>query len=416
VAETRAAPPGPSASGRPSPVGALRSAPAASGVLVLATEFRPGPWACRSLARAGFRVVGAHTRRSGGRSTACPRPLRYPSPASDPDGFVAAVEAICRRRRIDAVLPVSEDAVRVLAEREPDLGGALVVGPTRDQYSRLCNKGRLAESAARAGVAHPETALVVPGGPVGPWPPLPSIVKPRVAGESLPGVSPAVLAASAAQRAAAVGALHDAGLEPVVQELVQGQRWSVHGVRGEGLFRACAIEVEASYPRGVGTSSVSRTTRPPRGLLASARRLLDLVDYRGPCSFNFIERGRRFLVHDVNLRLSASVGLSVRSGLDVPRLGVAAALGLAVPDEERPCRSITYVGTDGELRALARELTGRGTGEPPGRIAARLALGVLAPTHMLDPFPLEPFWLGSRLARRATRLARRGAALRHRPG
>jgi predicted ATP-grasp superfamily ATP-dependent carboligase len=395
-----------------SPRGA--SAPGPPGVLVLATEFRAGPWACRSLARAGFRVVGAHPQPSGGRSLACPRPLRYPQPADDPDGFVAAVRAICRQRSIAGVLPVSEDAARVLAEREPDLGGALVVGPTRHQYERLCDKGRLVESAARAGVAHPETARVAPDGQVPAWPPLPSIVKPRVSGESLTAVSPAILVSSDAERVVAIEAVHGAGLEPIVQELVHGQRWSVHGARGKGLFRACAIEVVASYPRGVGTSSVSRTKRPPRELLASSRRLLDLVDYRGPCSFNFIERGGRFLVHDVNLRLSASVGLSIRSGLDVPRLGVAAALGLAVAEEETPCRSVTYVRTDGELRALVHELLGRGMGERARGIAARLALGVVSPVHMLDPLPLEPFWLGSRLARRATRLARRGAHLLHR--
>jgi len=381
-------------------------ATARPGVLVLATEFRAGPWVCRSLANAGFRVVGAHQRRSGGRSLACPRPLRYPSPVDDPDGFVAAVEGICRQRSIEAVLPVSEDAARVLAVRGPSLGGAFVVGPTSHQYARLCDKGRLGESAAHAGVAHPATVPVLRRDAVPYWPPLPSVVKPRISGESLTVVSPATVVSSPAQRAAALEALFDAGLEPIVQELVEGQRWSVHGARGEGLFRACAIEVEATYPREAGTTSVSRTGRTPPGLLAAARRLLELVDYRGPFSFNFIERGGRFLVHDVNLRVSASVGLSIRSGLDVPRLGVAAALGLAVPGEEPGARSITYIRPDAELAALVHELLGRGTGEPRRRIAARLALGILSPTHMLDPFPLEPFWLGSRLARQPRRLAR----------
>jgi predicted ATP-grasp superfamily ATP-dependent carboligase len=381
------------------------------GVLVLATEFRAGPWVCRSLGAAGFRVVGAHQRRAGGRSMACPRPLRYPSPVEDRDGFVAAVEEICARASIDAVLPVSEDVARVLAPYAPRLGGARFAGPTSEQYARLCDKGRLGESAARAGVAHPATALVLRREAVPYWPPLPSVVKPRIAGERLGEASPAVVVTSPARRAAAVEALLAAGLEPLVQELVEGRRWSVHGARGEGLFRACAIEVEASYPRQAGTSSVSRTRPPPPDLLAAARRLLDLVDYRGPFSFNFIERGGRFVVHDVNLRVSASVGLSIRSGLDVPALGVAAALGLAVPDPDRArcSRSITYVCTDGELRALRDELVGRGAGEGPRRIAARIAAGTLAPRHMLDPSPLEPFWLGSRLARRAMTPMRRVA-------
>ena len=45
-------------------------------VLVLWTGYRAGPWAVRSLRRAGHRVVAAHDagRGSGGRSAAAPRP------------------------------------------------------------------------------------------------------------------------------------------------------------------------------------------------------------------------------------------------------------------------------------------------------------------------------------------------------
>lgn len=185
-------------------------------MLVLATEFRAGPWVCRSLAAGGFRVVGAHPLGAGGRSTACPRPLRYPSPVGHSDGFVEAVRTVCRERSIAAVFPVSEDAARILAEREPDLGGVEVAGPTRAQYARLCDKGLLGESAARAGVAHPGTVVVPQGGRVAAWPPLPSVVKPRVAGESLEA-RPVAVVTSAAQRTTAVNELHERGLEPIVR-------------------------------------------------------------------------------------------------------------------------------------------------------------------------------------------------------
>ena len=380
------------------------------GVLVLATEFRAGPWVCRSLAAAGFRVVGAHPLGAGGRSMACPRPLRYPSPVGDPDGFVEAVRTICRDRSIAAVFPVSEDALRIIAEREPDLAGAEVAGPSRDQYARLCDKGLLGASAARAGVAHPETVVVPQGGQVPAWPPLPSVVKPRVAGESLEA-RPVAIVTSAAQRTTAVAELHEQGLEPIVQELVVGRRWSVHGARGRGFFRACAIEIQESYPRGAGTSSVSRSVPPPPHLLECARSLLELVDYRGPCSFNFIERDGTFLVHDVNLRVSDSVGLSIRSGLDVPRLGLEAALGIADPAEQSRGRSFFYVSSRGELAALLDGLRGRGAGEDSLRIAGRLAHGVASPRGIADPFPLDPFWVGSRLARRGSRLAHQAGRL-----
>lgn len=116
-------------------------------------------------------------------------------------------------------------------------------------------------------------------------------------------------------------------------------------------------------------------------------------------------------MHDVNLRVSDSVGLSIRSGLDVPRLGLEAALGIADPAEQPRGRSFSYVSSRGELAALLDGLRGRGAGEDSLRIAGRLARGVVSPRGMADPFPLEPFWVGSRLARRGARLARRAGRL-----
>ena len=101
----------------------------------------------------------------------------------------------------------------------------------------------------------------------------------------------------------------------------------------------------------------------------ATKRLVELVGYAGPCSLSFIESDGRLQVHDVNLRLGATVGASVRGGFDLPRLAVNIALGLPLPAEGGPARTITYVRMDGELGALVNELRGRGTGEargPPG--------------------------------------------------
>jgi carbamoyl-phosphate synthase large subunit len=380
-------------------------------VLVLATEFRAGPWACRSLRRAGFEVIGAHHEGGGGRSLQCPRPLRYPSPSNDADGFRDAVAEICRSRRVSAVLPVSEDATRALADAPPDLAGAVLVGPTPEQYAAACDKAALAGAAAASRVAHPPTVLVTRAGPSGPWPRLPAIIKPRVLGEDGGDVPPVIVAETAEQREAAVRRYIDAGPEPIVQELVGGQPWSVHAVSRRSGVLATAIRVAATYPRRVGTTSHARTSAPPPGLLEGAARLLAHLAYRGPCSFNYMERDGVFHVHDVNLRLSSSVGLSISSGLDVPALAVADALGLPDPGVPPRGRAMTYVRWDGEARAL-RDALRSDSGESPGTLARRLARGVLARGHIVDPPPLEPFLLLRRTqttARAAARRARRRA-------
>ena len=129
---------------------------------------------------------------------------------------------------------------------------------------------------------------------------------------------------------------------------------------------------------------------------------------------NVIERRGRFLLHDVNLRLAASVAASIHAGLDIPAEGVAAVLGLpagpAPPD--RP--DVLYVRTDGEVAAtLAAVRAGRFG--PAGRMARELARCWVSPRAVLDPAPLDPFWLWSLAEAQAVRSARR-ARDRLRPG
>jgi len=400
---------------QPPPARLPGTAPA---VLVLATRFRAGPWACRSLRRAGFRVVGADAPGRSGRSLHCRSPLRYPSPARDPAAFRDFVARVCRREGIAAVLPVSEDATRALARPGTDLAGAVLVGPTPAQYAALCDKSRLASTAQMAGVDHPETVVVPPGrGPVR-WPPLPSIVKPGLHGEDA-DVPAAVTVRTAEERRREVEAMWRAGVTPLVQEFVDGVRWSVHGVHGAEGLRASAIRVAASYPREVGTTSIARCVPPPPGLLEATGRLLSFVDYRGPCSFNIIERGGRFLVHDVNLRLSSSIALTIRSGLDVPALAVAEALGSTVSAPPRPRPGMGYVRLDGEGPALLDALRA-GDLRSAARRGLVLARAAAAEGQVLDPPVLEPFRIVESLRRwaraAARRLARRVRGGRPGPG
>jgi hypothetical protein len=248
---------------------------------------------------------------------------------------------------------------------------------------------------------------------------MPSIVKPRISGEDLGEAAPARLAHDEDERDEAVAGLLDAGLEAIVQEWVAGDRWTCQSVRdGAGRLDFVASRVECDHPRGAGVASVMHTTaEPPPALRERVAALLGLIGYRGPSTIGFIERDGEPLVHDVNLRLGSSVGLVIRSGLDMPRRAVEVALGVPAPPQP-PVRPTTYVRVDGEVAALAAALSGRGGGEPARRVAGRLLRAAVHPQGMLDPFPLDPFWAahltGSRLLVSA-RAARRGLAGRETP-
>lgn len=382
-------------------------------VLVLWTGYPAGARVCASIARAGFRLVGAHPEgRSGGRSRACLSPRRYPSPTAHTDRFVETVAAICRAERAAAVVPVDEDIVRVLAERGGELGDVVVVGPDARQFDTLCDKLELTRTARALGLDVPETVLVDALGPDGPWPAVPSIVKPQT---SRSETAKPMAVATAAERDAYVAELVAEGHAAIVQEQIFGSRWVVQSVRGPGVFEYVVHEVQDMWPRGAGLASVKRHSEPPAALVAGARALLDHVDYRGPSGISFMERDGRFFPHDANLRLGATTAASINGGFDFPRRAVEVALAIDGEPFSNRHRLGVHMRLDLELVALAEAFRSRREGGAPLAVARRIAAVGLSPRGMLDPSPANAFWFGpmlARAARRVTRSARRATTAR----
>lgn len=374
-------------------------------VLVAWCGYRSGPWAVRSLRAAGYRVIASHPRGDGGgRSTAVRAPVRHPSPIADPAGFMAWIRETCRHEGVDVVLPLDEDVVRLLAEHPLGVEGTVIAGPDARQFRMLCDKLELAVTTALVGADHPPSVEVGADGPVGPWPPLPSIVKPRTSlSDSVR--APVVAVTTEAERDAAIAHLRVSDLDAVVQEQIAGQPWVLHCARdAAGTTVMVAARVVTTYPRVVGTSSVSRTVPTPPELERHARALLDVCDFRGACCMNLIERDGRYWFHDINLRLAASVGASISAGLDLPRLGVEAALG-AMSAPPRTLREITYVPLEAERSAFRDARAGR-TAESPRALAARVLRAAAGRGHQLDPPLRDPQWVfadGSALVRRLRR-------------
>ena len=316
-------------------------------VLVVWVGYNSGPWAVRSLRDAGYDVLASHPEGTrGGRSTAAPDPRRYPSPADAPDAFVRWLEQTCRDERISAVLALDPDAVRLIAERAPDLSGARFAGPTAEQYRALCEPAGFARSAVAAGV--------------------------------------------------------DAAVT------VSGQPWELHCVRGDGGFAMVAARVASTYPRTGGRDSVAQIVDAPAELGRAAARLLDLVDYRGPCAMSVTERDGRFWFHDVRPGLSPSVGAATAAGFDQPTWGVEAVMGHFRPPVGI-ARSMTYLPLQTELAALRDALAGR-SHESPAAIARGIARALVARDQQLDPPLTDPAWIASTARHGLRRITRGGDA------
>ena len=361
-------------------------------MLVLQVGWRTGPWACRSLAAAGFDVVGGHEHaRLIGRTRRCRTLYRYPSPTRETTAFLRQLQGLCERHAIAAVLPLDDDVVDLLARSRDLLGETVVVAPTAEQFAALCDKRRLTAAALRAGFSTPAGTVVRRSGPEGDWPPLPSIVKPRC--------TSAETAAMVARKPQLVRTRESrdravrAGLrvlpELLVEEQVRGRAWRVHFVRARDGLACLVLRAVRNFPVGTGQSTVQTVagTSAPPDLLPAARRLLDHVGYLGPGSIQAFERADgRLVVHDVNLRLPVTVALTMRSGFDMPRIAVESALGrpLAQPSKGG---CATYVALD-EVRQLVASIGRREGAAPARRVAADLCRAVVHRDAILDPFDL----------------------------
>ena len=125
-------------------------------------------------------------------------------------------------------------------------------------------------------------------------------------------------------------------------------------------------------------------------------------------SLSFIERDGRFMVHDVNLRLGATVEGSLRAGFDIPGRCVAAALGRPSPPLP-PLAPTRYVRFDGEVKGLLGAARGRG-GESASTLARWIGSGLVSRRTVLDPSPFDPSWVLGLAWRKAQHLGSRARA------
>ena len=198
----------------------------------------------------------------------------------------------------------------------------------------------------------------------------------------------------------------------IVEGRVIGKSWRIHFVADGDEVAAVAVITVRSHPPNAGMSSVQVVPAIiPLELLRASKRLIGCLGYRGHGSVQFIERDRRFYVHDVNLRLPSSVALSMLAGLDMPRLAVEVALGLGPELGSLALRpGVRYVWLHGELQTLLGRIERRESIPRIWEVTSDILLAGLSPRRVLDEFvisdPLPAVALLAREMRQHRRRAR----------
>lgn len=255
-------------------------------------------------------------------------------PRGDDPRFADAVLEICRRERVDLVVPTVDSELMPLAAaraRYAEAGVRLLVASERTLGVCL-DKWRLAERC-RDAVHVPATALVD-----GAFEPaacaLPAIVKPR-SGSGSRGIR-------LVERREELEALERDGTL-LVQEHLPGTEYSLDVLaRADGHVAAVVPRARLKVDSGI---AVTGRTLHDDDLDAFAREVARLIGLTTVANVQVRDdaAGAPALL-EVNPRFPGTMPLTVASGINMPRLAVAEALGTAaIPDGPLPFDDIAMV-------------------------------------------------------------------------
>jgi predicted ATP-grasp superfamily ATP-dependent carboligase len=373
-------------------------------VLVLDAHQRQALVCVRALGRAGLRVgaLDVKARAPAFNSRWCRRSQVVPSYVSDPEAFVNAVADAALSTGARAVLPLHDGAIDAIRRYRASLDGIGLALASERALDIAISKARTLELARSLGVPVPESVEVTSVrdarsaiAHVG----LPAVVKPIESwvdntqrGVRL--VSSAVLDANGGERA--VAAITDVGGAAIVQQWLGGRREAISLVRARGRIWARFAQVAHRMLPPLGGASVLRESIPPPADAARhAEQLVTAADLDGYSEIEFRRDAHGVArLMEINPRLSASVEVAVRSGVDFPSLiyGWAASMPLEEVHGYRTAVRMRWLG--GDIHWLRATMSSQGQPDVlPVRDAVRwLARDAFRPTShdYVDLEDLQP--------------------------
>ena len=328
---------------RPRSGGVLNTMPELD-ALVVDARLRQSLVAVRCIGRLGRRVgvadsPGSPPPASRSRWTAMSATL--PDVADGADTYIDALLQLLERHPTRVLISTHDgtiDAIRARrAELERVVGVALApersLGPALDKGATLAAAAVLGVDVPRGGPAVDPSDVRDLLEEVG----LPAVVKPVHSWFPGDGAGRRMTACdvlTVAEGLVAVARIVDAGGQALVQQFLPGRKEAVSLFRADDRVIAEFAQVALRTDPALGGSSVvRRSIAMPADAASAARSLLDYLDLDGYSEVEFRrDANGRAVLMEINPRLSASIEIAVRSGVDFPSLAYAWAAG----EELRP--------------------------------------------------------------------------------
>ena len=204
------------------------------------------------------------------------------------------------------------------------------------------------------------------------------------------------VANSVAEAYLAVEELHRYGGTTLFQPFLSGRRESVNLLYARGTVHACFTQwAKRTYPQLGGTSVYRQSIITPPDIGAQAERLVREIDLEGYSEIEFRRDavGKPYLM-EINPRLSASIELAVRAGVDFPSLLFQWARGERVENVKTYCTGIWMRHLGGDIDTTVQSLTHADRPEvvPASQAISAFLLAFLRPAYYdywlwQDPVP-----------------------------
>jgi len=339
------------------------------------------------------------------RSRWCDVSAVVPDIGHAPDAFIEALIELLERYPARAIIPTADGSIEVLrAHRARIERHSRVAVGSEAALDVAVSKARTLAIAAELGIAIPRSMPVsdvseVPAAlrEVG----YPAVLKPLQSWVEKDGVGTRVVCAAVLNEDEAKRGVADVlqqGGSVVAQEWLPGAREAISFLYAGGTVWARFAQVAHRMNPPLGGSSVLRESISlPADAASGAECLIRTIGLEGYSEVEFRrDASGRPVLMEINPRLSASVEIAVRSGVNFPYLLYAWAAGEPIKQivEYRTGIRMRWLG--GDIRYLIETIThqGRPDVSPLPRAVSTFALDFLRPAayDYIDLADLWPAW------------------------
>jgi predicted ATP-grasp superfamily ATP-dependent carboligase len=385
--------------------GANRRHGESADALVLDARQRQALVCVRALGRSGLRVGAVETSANAPAfvSRWCRTRAVVPDFTRNPEAYVQALLELLGRYRPRVLIPVHDGSIEAVRAHRRVFEDRVALALAGEKALQVAvNKTATLAIAAELGLAVPRGVVVEDTSEVRPALReigYPAVVKPVQSWIERNGVGTrvacqAVLNEEEAKRV--VGNIVAAGGSVVVQEWLNGRREAINLFYARGRIWARFAQVAHRMYPPLGSASVLReSVALPPDATDHAERLIRAIDLEGYSEVEFRrDRAGRPVLMEVNPRLSASVEIAVRAGVNFPALLFAWAAGEALQEVPGYRHGLRVRWLGGDLAHLRATLSGQGRPDvaPVPRAVSTFLLDFLRPTayDYLDLRDLRP--------------------------